>query len=286
MIEGIVMKKTITKYLVKNVGWFVSIISFALLVIHSFSLMKVTIDNYTILLLVIVVVAPYLNNIKKLRYNGFEAEINNTDIDKVKNEIKDTDNMRSEGITMNREFSKNKDYIMPKSHDTILALANIRMEMEKYIIKLYKFETNKDNQSFMSMIDELSKMEVLPFHIVGPLKEIVILCNRALHGEKINTKIGNELIEIGMKILCFLKNSLSRRYDGSVNTIDVDYEVIEQHMRISYKVISMVPCHNKPRKNIRILTHKELNEFLDDYNEYSEFVVSIQILDNMDSPID
>jgi len=64
------MKKKIKIYLI-----IVGIIGFLLLVLHTSSLFDITVDTTSVLLLTILIILPFVPNLKKVRWGEFEAEI-------------------------------------------------------------------------------------------------------------------------------------------------------------------------------------------------------------------
>ena len=72
---------------------------------------------------------------------------------------------------------------------SVLALAKLRMEIEKVINKLYQRVVLQGKQkrvfSLSRMMIELSKSGLIAPDISHPMREVVSICNRAIHGEEI-----------------------------------------------------------------------------------------------------
>lgn len=46
-------------------------------------------------------------------------------------------------------------------------------------------------------------------------------------------------------------------------------------MKAKYRVTTLVPLVNNPVKNVYVVDQEELDEFLEGYNEYAEFIIEI-----------
>jgi len=47
-------------------------------------------------------------------------------------------------------------------------------------------------------------------------------------------------------------------------------------MTAKYQVTTVIPLVDNPKKCVRILTQEGLNEYLDGYNEFAEFIIDIK----------
>ncbi|MCZ2845680.1 MAG: hypothetical protein O2U61_04175 [Candidatus Bathyarchaeota archaeon] len=54
------------KFLTKSSWWLVSLITLVLLIIHTFSISDFTIDNVSLVLLVILLISPFISQIRKI----------------------------------------------------------------------------------------------------------------------------------------------------------------------------------------------------------------------------
>ena len=62
-------------------------------------------------------------------------------------------------------------------------------------------------------------------------------------------------------------------------TRTIDDETVKRWRNARFRVRTVVPLMEKPVENIRVLTHDELEDFLDGYDEFAEFIVSIEAMD-------
>ena len=62
-------------FFINNSWWLVSLITFVLLIIHTFSISDIKIDNITLALLLLLLISPFISQIKKIKWGELEAEI-------------------------------------------------------------------------------------------------------------------------------------------------------------------------------------------------------------------
>lgn len=269
------------RFLFSNSWWLVSIITIALLILHTFPIMDINIDNLTLVLLVILLFSPFISQIRKIKMGDFEAEINPREIQRIKDEV---DNKLSDSskkmIPEVQETINNIICLLDSDH--ILALAKLRIEMEKTINKLYRLFTGNRNTdkptSLVKLVHELTLREVLPKDISNPLKEILYFCNRAVHGDEIKSNEARKIVESGMSIYNFLV-ALSKEYIAIPNkTLEISNAEVDRYLNAQYKVVTVIPYADNPVKNVRILNQQELDELLDGYNDYAEFIIEISLI--------
>ena len=66
-----------------SIPWIVFAIAFILLVSHLLSWDRITIDITTLILLAILLICPFVEQIRKIRVGEFEAEIEPSEVKKV-----------------------------------------------------------------------------------------------------------------------------------------------------------------------------------------------------------
>jgi hypothetical protein len=262
----------------KNIGWFVLSIAIILLIINLFGLFNIQVNTTTVLLLIIILISPFINQITKIKFGDFEAEISPSEIDKVRKEIE------SNGIKKIRKVGKSQsleeDLMDLSEKDNILALAKLRMELEKVLRKLC-FKTLPQKQKFnragiAQMINALVNAEILPRRISTALYDVSSIANRAIHGEAIRTSDSKMMIELGIQLLNEIEAIYEDKINPTVKSSIIAQDEMKQYLDAKYKVITIIPTIPEPKKNTYIFTQNELDAFLEGYNEYAEFLVSIE----------
>jgi archaeosine-15-forming tRNA-guanine transglycosylase len=123
---------------------------------------------------------------------------------------------------------------------------------------------------------ELSYDGILSIKISHSLREVVSICNRAIHGEEIRKQDVEIIIHIGVELLNFLYTETPNIITKETEEIIIDNKNVDEYMSAKYKVTTVVPLVEKPKKKIYILNQQELDEFFDGYNEFAEFIVDIK----------
>ncbi len=274
------------KFIVNNLWWIILILSVFLLISHMFSFQRITVDNITIILVLVVLMSPFISAIKKIKYGDFEAEINTKEVQKVEKEVEDQiEELSPVELKAMREFAVFERIENLTNEDPILALAKLRIEIEKIITKIHAL-SNLESRSIQhyplsKMIVDLKKNEIIPSKIFSPLREVVAICNRAIHGEEIRKEDAKTIIKTGLNLIKFL-------YSEQINIIDkskieesvIDEKILKDYMSAKYQVTTIIPLVDKPTKNVHILNQEGLDEMLEGYNEYAEFIVEIKKIEN------
>ena len=258
---------------------------------HTFSIDKVKVDNTTIILLLVLLICPFISAIKRIKFGDFEAEIDPKEVRKIKEDVeaKMTDRVGIEESAPSPVITNTIETISRLSEeDPVLALAKLRMELEKIINKLYqRVMSPPKNKKFLSLsriIVELSKSELIASDISHPLREVVSICNRAIHGEEIRQQDAESIISTGSYFLemLYLKAKSIISEEELKSTV-VEQSVVDEYHQAQYKLTTIIPYagDSEPILNIRILTQEGLDDFFEGYEEFAEFVVDLRKIENV-----
>ena len=272
------------KFLINNLWWVTFLLALAFLVSHSLSLDKIKVDNTTIILLLVILVSPFISAIKKIKFGDFEAEIDPKEVRRVKEDIEakmaehDEDSVPSSPAIL----STIEAIASLSNDDPVLALAKLRIEIEKIVSKIhYRVLQNskqKRVQSLSKMIIDLMRNELLSPGIAHPLREVVSICNRAVHGEDIRTKDVASIIETGsylLEMLYFQSKSIVLG-EESESTI-IDRSILDEYGKARYRLTTVIPyAEDPPVQNVRILDQEGLDACLEGYDQFAEFIVDLR----------
>ena len=93
--------------------------------------------------------------------------------------------------------------------DPALALAHIRIEIER---RLREIQAREDLSSgwrgIRNAMEALVQRKRLPATLMGPLDQVVSVCNQAAHGARISRELAADVIESGERILGLLDQKL------------------------------------------------------------------------------
>jgi hypothetical protein len=280
--------KKIRHAAIKHLWWIIAIIGFALLVCHSFQLANVTVDSTSIILVIIILLSPFVAAIKKIKIGEFEAEIDSAEVKKITQEV--TSSLPETPV----------DAPPPPDHSTaiqtikglaktdrVLALAKLRIEIETTLRRLLVRTGNHEARKFVPLhqiMRDLTAREVVSRELATSMSDVLSLCNRAVHGETIRDSDADTVINVGADLLQSLDYVL-RDYGVAhpVEKIEIAEEKIENFRIAKYRVVTVIPTTPTAHRMIYILTHDELENFLDGYSEFAEFVVRIEQIAALES---
>lgn len=246
-----------------------------ILLLHLFRVPFVQVDNTTILLMVLVLLTPFASHIKKIKFGDFEAEINQ-EIKKAEQQAKE---IKSEGEVKDQIIKKNsliEELEELSAKDPVLALAKLRIEIEKKLKRLYTFkETALSGIKMMTQV--LAGTGVISNKLRRLILDVTSILNRVVHGEDILTEANiDKVLNIGSEILDELDHILFQKFIAPASKKIINKKELNEYMDAVYEVTTVVPLVDKPQVNKRVLNQEQLYEFLEGYEEYAEFLVDIK----------
>lgn len=267
-------------FLIKNLWWVTFIFALTLLVFHSFNIATLSVDSTSILLLLIMLISPFVAAIKKIKFGEFEAEIDPKEIQRIKTEAEKNIDFSPQESNKQPVANKTAEAINEiAASDTVLALAKIRIEIEKILQQIAKTSSIETTRLTLgALVKKLSTQEIITIGVASALLEVVAICNRAIHGEAISEDSANTIIGLGVELIEDLqwlyKQQAVMAPVTTEEIISMD-EVGEYYEKKKYRLTSIIPLTNNPKKVIRELTQEQLEEVLENYNEYAEFIVEL-----------
>ena len=272
------------KWFVKHSWWFVALVALAMLILHVFQLGTLQIDTTSIVLLLIILISPFVSAIKKIKFGDFEAEIDPAEVRKIKEQmemIPPTDT--SAGFSRPSTRGPEQEIRELVDLDPVLALAKLRIELEKTLTKLFNLTQDGSLRHRMvsagRMAHILAGQELIPARSSQPLRDVLQICNRAIHGEEIREDDAREIVEIGTSLLDEIIYITYEIHMGVLDSEQIDQDVIREFMEAEYRVETITPLVESPTKNTRLLSQDGLDELLDGYGEYAEFIVRVEKVD-------
>jgi hypothetical protein len=271
------------RFLISHIWWITSLLALAMLVAHTVPFDSIEVDTVSIALLIVILLSPFTTAITKIKIGEFEAEVNPEEVRRIRDEVSTqiTETDKSARIP---EIEKTIDRISNLvDSDPVLSLAKLRIELEKVLGRLYRI-TYKDRQqggplSAGQLLHKLVNADILPTDVAGPTREVISICNRAIHGEDIREQDAKSVTEIGAILLRELYSYVDEYALEPVESVQIDQGTVEELRGAKYQVTTVVPLVDTPRKNIRVVDQQGLDELLEGYNEYAEFIVEVTRLD-------
>ncbi len=269
------------QFLLHNVSWIVFLIALALLISHVVGWKQITVDTTTLLLLALLLVSPFIEQLRKIKVGEFEAEIAPDEVEKVKSEVDKrlgTDEVRETITPEVRSVGENLLDLLDR--DYVLALAKLRIELEQALTRLHHLTTPTTRQRRQAglnrLVGDLVRSGILPAQQSGPLREVISLCNRAVHGEYVRPADARSILDIGIRILEEIESILEEFIVKPTETQPLSPADVSEYMGAKFRVTTVVPLVKNPVRNVRILDQEGLDMLLESYDGYGEFLISIE----------
>lgn len=271
------------RFIINHVWWITLLLGVGMLLAHTFSFDKIKVDNTSIILLLVIFLSPFISAITKIKFGDFEAEIDPKEVQKIRNEVS-AQVSDAEEPAQNSEIEEIVTNISRLvESDPILALAKLRIELEKVLNKLYRMTHKEDKSgkvvSPMQLIQKLSAAEILPRDIARTTREVMSICNRAIHGEDIRKQDAESVVESGVSLLVKLYFYASNYILEPIEKIPIDKAALDEYWEAQFRVTSIVPLVDTPYKCVRILDQEGIDELLEGYDEYGEFIIEVTKID-------
>jgi hypothetical protein len=260
----------------------VLVIAVALLAAHSFGVRRIVVDNTSLVLLVLVLISPFVAAIRKIKIGEFEAEIAPEEVKRIAQQVEQSLPEPSPKETAPPETGAAAEAISRLAEsDPVVALAKLRIELESRLRRLLD-KVNPDvsrarPSSLVTVIKNLAAADLFAAEFGAALRDVIAICNRAIHGEDIRDVDARQIVNTGIELLEALER-IVREYG---TTHPVETSIIGQDERDAfrngrYRMTTIVPLVNEPRQHVYVLTQDELDSYFDGYQEFAEFVVALE----------
>jgi hypothetical protein len=171
-----------------------------LIVVHGLWGDVFKVDYYTVVILLFLCVPYFSQFLKKAKIAGAEFEF--------RDEIESTKKVVQESIEKSKSLSKSEtkpsrfvtfDVETAKailSKDPVLALASLRIEIEKKLNFAARFFGINSKYTLLQIVDELRGRGVLRSEQTSALRKIIGMCNKAIHGYEVSEAEARDIIKL------------------------------------------------------------------------------------------
>jgi len=176
------------------------VLGIALIIIHGLWNNIFLVDYFTVIILFILCI-PFLSKfLKRAKVPGAEFEF--------REEIESTKKAVRQSVEKSKSRADGKSKPLPfetfntravkalLDSDPVLALASLRIEIEKKLRMAAKYFKLPDKNTLYEIIESLMEEGILSPEQVTALKKIVEMCNRAIHGYDISGDEAEEIIHL------------------------------------------------------------------------------------------
>jgi hypothetical protein len=232
-----------------------------MLITHSLGVQRVVVDNTSLLLLGIVLLSPFVAAIRKVKIGDFEAEIQSDEVKRVAQQAEKSIPLQAPGESEPTETSETAAPIQSLAQtDPVVALAKLRIELESRLRRL-ELRLNPDSRppnrppTLTHVIRDLASHEVFGVEFGASLRDLIAICNRAIHGEDIRDVDARQIIDAGTELLEVLERT-TRDY---AVTPPIEATVITPQERdelaaARYRLTTVVPLVENPERHVYVLT--------------------------------
>jgi hypothetical protein len=265
------------RFLVLNLWWIILVIALVMLIAHTQPYKPIKVDHISVILLLVVFLSPFLSAIKKIKIGDFEAEIDPTEVQRIRDDVSKVADKDKAQVPEIEKIIDNIKTLAESDH--VLALAKLRMELEKILNHLYRATHKGERHDHFIPVGKiahlLSSAELLPKDIARTTREVVSICNRAMHGEDIRQSDAESVVESGAFLLYELSSYLDEYKYKPTESTSISPETVVDFQKARYRITTVVPLVKNPKRNFYLVDQEELDEFLEGYNQYAEFIVEI-----------
>jgi hypothetical protein len=209
----------VKRLMLSNIWWIILLVALAMLIAHAFSFRMVTVDNTSIILLLVVLLSPFISAIKKIKYGDFEAEIDPKEVQKLKEEV--AADITDSNAHKERPSSEAASVMMLVESDPILALAKLRIELEQTLTNLTRITIGARPAGRVTwplplnvLVNALAASGTIPQDIADSCREVISLCSRAIHGEDIRRQDARSVADVGSSLLTRLSSYVEELLSG------------------------------------------------------------------------
>ena len=252
------------------------VITAFLLISHILKWSAIQVDSVTLALVGLLLVIPFVDLIRKIKLGDFEAEIGKTEVSKAQAKAAvelppPTEEELDVSEKQVRELLRS---------DPRLAMAKIRIELEEALKRLYSAtigsEPDLRRTSLGRLVDALVQRQVLRGPVASSVRDVITLANRAVHGERIEPSAAEELAILGIRLVHEIQQAYLEHLFQPVEKDVITPPEVDRYRSARYRVTTIVPLVENPTRNIYLFDQEALESFLEDYEEYAEFIVSVE----------
>ena len=252
------------------------VITAFLLVSHILKWSAIHVDSVTLALVGLLLVIPFVDLIRKIKIGDFEAEIGKAEVSKAQAKAA----VELPPPTEEELDISEKQVRKLLRSDPRLAMAKIRIELEEALKRLYSAtigsEPDLRRNSLGRLVDVLVQRQVLRGPVASSVREVITLANRAVHGERIEPSAAEGLAILGVRLVHEIQQTYLEHLLQPVEKDVITSPEVNRYRSATYRVITIVPLVENPTRNIYLFDQEALESFLEGYEEYAEFIVSVE----------
>jgi hypothetical protein len=227
----------------------------------------------------LILLVPLLELIRKIRIGEFEAEIQPREVAQAKAKI--SVDLPPEAPTPDSTEEPYRELTELVHQDPQLGMAKLRIELETWLRRLYRALHDDEPPRRVGMtqlVRTLSEENVLAPEVAAAIRDILPLANRAAHGETVRPQDAEVLARLGVRVLLEIRSSYFESVLAPVEVVPLSADDLNLFLSARYRITTIIPAMENPTLRTRVVDQEGLDELLEGYDEYAEFLVSIEPL--------
>lgn len=259
----------------------VALAAIALLVVHMLRPDEFRIDSITLGLLAIILLSPYLRFITRIKFGEFAVDIDRLQVEELESKARAVPEA-GEKPTDRRIIHLLEMLSQIAESDPSLAVIRLAIELENRLRRLAELEgiSEKGEPPVRASIRQLSKFllkrNVIDQSVFDAVSVLANIRNKVVHGGRVEEAYAMRMLDSGVSLMYHLESLLEEKVSKPMESQKITKEEAEEASGALYKITTIVPYVEEPEKRTYILTQEELDNFLEGYEEYAEFIVSVE----------
>lgn len=275
------MREFFRKLFREPVSLLVALAAIALLVVHMLYPDKLRIDSITLGLLAIILISPYLRFITRIRFGEFAVDINRRQVEELESKVPSFPAERGK-LAAKRVTDLPEMLIQIAESDPPLAVIRLAIELENRLRRLAEVVSISERgepparAGIRQLSQFLLKREVITRSIFDAISVIADMRNKVVHGGRVEEAFAMRVLDSGMSLIQYLELLLEGEIGKPTEIQKITQEEVMDTSEARYKIVTVVPYVTEPEKRTYILTQEELDHFLEGYEGYAEYIVSVE----------
>lgn len=252
-------------------------------ILHLFKAKFVRTDWITVALLVVIAFIPYISRMKTFSVGDVTMELR-PEIEEAQSEIEESIPEGEDADSQRRTEQIYEEIISLADESVEAALIELRTEIESILRRILATQGIRPDgpQGAIQMFHLLEEEDTFEQDISESIQDVISLCNKAVHGFEVDKEDAVDIIELGFRVLDFLYSHYYEHAISPVKTTETSKEEVDDFRNSLYRLVTVVPTIREPRINERIVSQEALNDFLNGYNEFAEFIVEVERVEGKD----
>lgn len=255
----------------------------ALIVLHGIWPSTFLVDFVTIILLVVILLSPYAPLVRRIKFGGFEAEIGKDQVEKLEKQAKPTTG-EPKGLTGTKASRKEHQLSELAESEPLSAIADLGSDIEWKLHQILELSPLPEEDkgagrrlTLRRLSAFLNRNRIVDDRLESALLTFADIRNKAAHGSSIDVGDAARVVASGLSLLREL-DTVAYQFLIPQEVLTISHQEEQESREARYKVTTIVPYVPQPERRTYMMNMEQLDTFLEGYEEYGEYVISIERL--------